>query len=265
MPRKVGLVFLSSLLLFSAACAGSPANDKPSSRTASPFFLSANDAGGLVFIGAAGRRSDPKDTLQFALEDAARKVAIYYDVSGECAVQNNIGSGLLDYTYNAYTALYYDKEGAVQYVDALQFDADTDTMETDNTFFVRVTYPAALPVPVRYRPVYARNGKPDWVDNPPLEIEGYEVGLGYSARHSSMADTYTNSFNNAIFSIIRNINTASQSSYLYYQNTGSLFGYKTASDNTTYSYGTLAGFYVLDMWIDPRTKAVSTLAIAKKL
>jgi hypothetical protein len=256
------------------ACAGWPASKGASPSDTTPaaassvqpsFFPSAPAGSGLVFIGAAGKRSNPKETLQFALEDAARRVTLFYEVTGEYAVENNIGSGAFDYTLNTHTSLYYNPEGAKQYVDALQFNADTDTLEIENTFFVRTTYPAALPVPVTYRPVYrGPDQKPDWVDNPPAKIEGYEVGVGYSARHASLADTYTNSCNNAIFSIIRNVNTVSRSSNLLHQNTGGLFGYKTSNDNITYSYGILTGFYVLDTWIDPHAKTVWTLAIAKR-
>ncbi|MDR0313676.1 MAG: hypothetical protein LBI14_08755 [Treponema sp.] len=264
MLRKIGFVILASLLLFSAACAGEPASHETvTTNTASSFFLSSHNVNGLVFIGVAGRRSNPKETLRLALEDAARRVAIFYNVTGEYAVQLNIGSGLFDYAQNTFTALYYDRGGPAQYIDALQFNTATDTLETENAFFIRTTYPATLAYPVSYSPVYDSDGKPDWVDNPPLEIGGYEVGVGYSGRYSSMADTCTNSYNNAIFAIIRNINTTAQSSDLYYQDT-SLFGYMTSSNNVTYSYGTLTGLYALDMWIDPQTKAVSTLVIAPK-
>jgi len=256
------------------ACAGRPALSDTTPATASnaplalavppSFFPSAPAGNGLVFIGATGKRSNPKETLQFALEDAARRVAIFHEVSGEYAVENNIGSGAFDYTHNTYTSLYYDKEGSNKYVDALRFNANSDTVEIENTFFVRTIYPSTLPVPVNYRPVRSPDQKPDWVGNPPAKIEGYEVGVGYSARHASLADTYTNSCNNAIFSIIRNVNTVSRGNNVLYNNTGGLFGYKTSSDNITYSYGILTGFYVLDTWIDPHTKTVWTLAIAKK-
>ena len=257
------------------ACAGTPApkgaSPSDSTSAAAPsavqpsFFPSAPTGNELVFIGAAGKRSNPKETLQFALEDAARRVAIFYEVSGEYAVENNIGSGAFDYTHNTYTSLYYNKEGVQQYVNALKFNADTDTTEIENSFFIRTTYPAVMSTPVRYRPVYrGPDKKPDWVDAPPAKIGDYEVGVGYAGRHSSLVDTYTNSCNNAIFAIIRNVNTTSRSSSTLYQNTGGLFGYKTSSDNITYSYGILTGFYVLDTWIDPKTKSVWTLAIAKK-
>jgi len=264
------------LCLLCMACTGAPApsDTTPATATAAlsaatpvpppSFFPSVPAGNGLVFIGVAGKRSNPKETLQFALEDAARRVALFHEVAGEYAVQNNIGSGAFDYTHNTYTSLYYNKEEAKRYIDTLQFNVDTDTIEIENTFFVRTVYPSALPVPVKYRPVYrGPDKKPDWVDNPPAEIEGYEVGIGYSGRHSSLADACVNSGNNAIFAIIRNVNTVFRSSNMLY-NTGGLFGYKTASDNITYSYGILTGFYVLDTWIDPHAKTVWTLAIAKK-
>jgi len=220
---------------------------------------------GLVFIGVSGKMSNPKDTLQFALEDAARQIAVFHRVSGEYMTINNVGSGAFDYTHNTYTSLQYDEAGAYQYVDSLQYDADVDTLEIENAFFVRTTYTSALSSPVRFRPKYSGdNKKPDWVDDPPFEIDGYEVGVGFAGRHSSLATTYRNSFNNAVFAIIRSVNTASHSSDLLYQTTTSLFGYKTSNDNTIYSYGTLTGFYVLDTWVDPREKTVWTLAIAKK-
>ena len=230
-----------------------------------PFFSSFPSNGGLVFIGVAGKRSNPNETLKLALEDAAQRVAVFYHVSGEYAVSNNIGSGAFDYSYNTHTQLFVNKEQSKKYVDALQYNADTDTMEIENSFFVRTVYPSSLPSAVNFNPKYTgADRKPDWIDNPPNEIEGYEVGIGFSGRYSSMTDTFTNSWYNAIFAIIRNINTSARSGDLLYQNTGNLFGYKTSSDNLLYSFGALNCFYVLDTWIDPKAKSVWTLAIAKK-
>jgi len=220
------------------------------------------DENGLVFIGSAGRRSNPKETLRFALEDAARQIAVFHKVAGEFTIVNNTGSGAFDYVNDTYTSLDYDIEGSKQYIDSLQFNADTDTLEIENAFFVRAIYRSALLFPLSYKPVHSSDQKPDWVDNPPLEIEGYEVGVGYSGRYSSLSDTYKNSCRNAIFEIIRGVNATSENSDILYQNTGNLFGYKTSNNNTVRSYGTLAGFYVLDTWMDSHEKSVWTLAIA---
>jgi hypothetical protein len=260
------LLFLFSLFFSLVTCTTRSASVTHEPAEGEVSFFNAIPAGnGLVFIGVTGKRSDPKETVQFALEDAAKRVAAFQQVYGEYALLNNVGSGAFDYAYDTHLFLNYDVEGSKQYVDALQFNADTDTLEMDNSFIIRTTYPASLSVPVNYHPTYGRsNQKPNWVDNPPLEIAGYEMGVGYSGRYSSLADTCTNAFHNAVFAIIRNVHSSFRSSSLLYQNSGSLFGYKTSNDNVSYSYGMLNGFYILDMWINPKDKSVWTLAIAKK-
>jgi hypothetical protein len=260
LPYLLYVVIFSTCSVFSASLSAPPVNDFEDS-----FFSSFPSNGGLVFIGVTGKRSNPKETLQFALEDAAQRVAVFYRISAEYAVENNIGSGAFDYSSKTSTRLFTDKEQSKQYVDALQYNADTDSIEMENSFFIRTVYPSSLPSHVNYRPKYGgTNRKPDWVDNPPNEIEGYETGVGFSGRYSSLTDTFANSWYNAVFAIIRNINTSSQSDDSFYQSTGSLFGYRTSNDNKLYSFGALSYFYALDTWIDPKTKSVWTLAIAKK-
>jgi len=266
MQLKKNLFYLPCLFVFST-CSIFPVSSPAlfDNVSGAPFFSSFPSNGELVFIGVAGKRSDPKETVQLALEDAAVRVAVFYHVSGEYVVENNVGSGAFDYSANTSTRLFADKEQSKQYVDALQYNAGTDSMEIDNSFFIRTVYKSPLPKEVNFNPKYrGSNRKPDWIDNPPNEIEGYETGVGFSGRYSSIADTFTNSWYNAVFAIIRKINTSSQSSGLLYHNTGSLFGYKTSNDNKLYSYGVLNYFYALDAWVDPKTKSVWTLAIAKK-
>jgi len=234
----------------------------------SSFLFSAPKEGELVFLGVAGKRSSRKETLKYALEDAARRVVFFNQVSGEYVVESSIGSGIFSYSNNTITTLYYNEEAVAAYVDSLKYDAEnkSDTIQVEKTVFIRTTYPSTLPFPVTYRPTYSvKDKKPSWVDNPNVVIPGYEVGIGYSWRYSSQFKTWINSYNNAVFSIIRNINYSTRSEVELYQNTGSLFGnQKSTSKNASYSYGTLYGFYILDAWMDPETKAVWTLAIARK-
>jgi len=264
--------FLLSLLLIITACASSPAASAPAKKVDSnareaSFFHFTPDRNGLVFIGAAGKQSKEKDSLRLALEDAARQVALFYSVFGEYAVRTDIGTGLFDYSRETATTLLYDEEGSSQYVESLQYDPDTDTILIENGFFVRATYPLTLSAPVSYRPKYSgADRKPDWVTHPPNEIAGYEVGISYSGRHSYLSDAYKNSRYNAVYSIIRSVNTSVRGTSLSYEvASGGSFGYKAASNNVNYSYGTLNGFYVLDTWIDPKSRAVWTLAIADRI
>jgi hypothetical protein len=264
--KKNNLFYLLLCPLIFSTCSTSANLSAPFiNNSSSSFFSSFPSNGGLVFIGVAGKRSNPNETLKLALEDAAQRVAVFYHVSGEYAVKNNIGSGAFDYSYKTRTKLYTDKDQSIKYVDALQYNTDTDSIEIDNSLFIRTIYPSSLPKAVNFNPKYrGADRRPDWIDNPPNEIDGYIVGVGFSGRYSSMTDTFTNSWYNAVFAIIRNINSSAQSSDLLYNNTGNLFGYKTSSDNLLYSFGALDCFYALDTWIDPKAKSVWTLAIAKK-
>jgi hypothetical protein len=261
--KKLLLIVLS---VFLTTCSTGPSSLPQTSKavSVSSFFSSMPSGNELVFIGAVGRRSNRADTLKLAIEDAAKRVAIFHGVYGEYAVEINVGSGAFDYTNNVYSAMYFNEGGSSQYIDSLKYNVSIDTIEIDNVFFIRTTYTSALPYPVNYRPTYNREGKPDWIENPPHQINGYEVGVGFAGRHSSMADTYTVSRNNAIYAIIRNINSVLQSRDTLYLNSGNLFGYKTSNDNVISSYGTLNGFYVLDTWIDQTTKTIWTLAVARK-
>ena len=262
-------IFFSLLpfFLFFGACTGGP---RPvnypdiDTDTSEPLLLSLPAESGLVFIGVAGKRSHPRDTVQSALEEAARRVAVFHNVSGEYLAENNIGSGAFDYTHNTRTVLYYDREGSGRYVDLLSYNSDTDAVEIDNTLIIRTTYRAALPHPVQYHPVYkGAEKKPDWVDNPPSTIGEYEAGIGYAGRHSTIAEACVTSFSNAIFAIIRNVCIKSSNTDILYQGSG-LFDYKTSNNNIIYASGSLSNFYVLDTWIDPANKSVWTLAIAQK-
>jgi hypothetical protein len=259
--------FFPLFFLFFAACGGAPefisdAGALFEAHTEDPFLLTLPGSSGLVFIGVAGRRSNPNETMQYALEDAARRAALFYGVSGECIINNEAGSGAFDYSYSNNSAVYYDEEGAIQYLEALEFDPDTDAMEMENALFIRASYRAALPGPVEYRPNYAGPGrKPDWVDQEP-RIPGYEVGIGYAGRYSSIADACTASWKNAVFSIVRNISTSAKAGGLNYQGPG-FFDYNTSDSKTIYAAAELENFYILDIWIDPQTKAVWTLGIAK--
>ena len=268
MRQKIFRLLPLSYLLFLTACISMPSFlSSPSENTDNTqqhFFSSFPSGGELVVIGVAGRRSNPQETIRLALENAAVKVGKYYRVGGEYAIQNYVGSGAFDYSHETHAVLHFDPESSKQYVESLKYDIDIDTFEYQNALFIRATYPASLPVPVSYRPGYnGEDRKPSWVENPPIEIDGYKVGVGFSNRRSSMADAVNNSRDNAIFAIIKSINTVTRSDSMMYMESGSLFGYKTSHENITYSFGTLDGFYVLDFWIDPKLLTVWTLAIAK--
>ena len=251
------------------ACASDPnASGNSSSVSIDPSFLQSIPTGnGLVFMVVAGKRSSRKETLKYALEDAARRVSIFNGVTAEYIYANSNDSTLLGNNQWIHAALEYDKEGVEKYIEILKFDPDkrSDIMEIENAVIIRTIYPVSLSNPVFYLPVYyGKEKKPNWVDTPPSSIGGYTVGIGYSDKHSSTAETWKKSFDEAIFSIVRSVDASFRSEESNIINTSSMFGYSRTTEDFIYSLRTLAEFYVLDAWMDPQTKAVWTLAIARK-
>jgi len=251
------------------ACASDP---NTSGNSSSPsvdisFLLSTPNGNELVFLGVAGKRSSRKETLKYALEDAARRVSIFNRVRAEFVYANRNDSTLMGNNQWTHAALEYDKERAERYIETLNFDPDkkSDIIEVENAVIIRTTYPVSLSSPIFYVPTYyGIEKRPNWVNAPPASIGGYNVGIGYSDKYSSTAETWKKSFDDAIFSIVRSMDASSKSEESNVINTSSMFGYSRTTEEFTYSLRTLAEFYVLDVWMDPKTKAVWTLAIARK-
>jgi hypothetical protein len=217
-------------------------------------------AGGLVFIGGAGVRSDREESVNLALQDIARKVSIFNAVEGEFVSYNKTGSSFFDYASNAQSSLFFD-EDYLGFVENLEYDPDTDVMQLDNSIFVRARFRGPEAVQVPYTLSGNRGSKPGWVDNPPAEISGYRVGIGYAGRRALHRDTVNASFEAAIFSIIRAMSSEVSAGTVNYQGSGS-FDYRSANDTAIRARGKLNSFYVLDTWMDPSNMSAWTLAIA---
>jgi hypothetical protein len=216
----------------------------------------------LIFHGTAGILSDRGKSIRLALEDAARKLAVFNAVEGRFYSYTRIGAGALDYRSETQTALNYD-QNYKSYVESLSFDPERDVRQSGNAIFVRARYRS--PVPVSIPPIPRSPGgreKPAWIDTPPL-IGGYLVGLGHAGRRSSPGDTVNVSFESAVFSIIKNTSTLMTGTTEDYQGSGVL-DFSSSAGGGMISGGILKGFYVLDTWTDPQTWAVWTLAIARE-
>jgi hypothetical protein len=261
------LLFFS---FFISACSGLPAVDETTGAgenidaPAPANFWNSMPSNGLVFIGGAGIRSNRDESILLALEDSARKISIFNAVEGEFVSYNKTGSGFFDYTADTQTSLHFD-ENYQDFVENLEYDPDTDIIQIDNTIFVRAHFNGPGAVQINYQlPSEQEGSKPGWVDNPPSEISGYRVGVGFAGRRASHRDTVNAAFEAAIFSIIRETSGQVSSAALNYQGSGFL-DYRGANDTAIRARGGLTGFYVLDTWMDPSNKAVWTLSICSDL
>jgi hypothetical protein len=219
-------------------------------------------AEGLVFIGGAGLRSDREESVNLALQDIARKVSIFNAVEGEFISYHKTGSSFFDYAADTQAALFFN-EDYLGFVESLEYDPDSDVMQIENSIFVRARFRGPATVSLQYRAPRSSgaNSRPGWVDDPPAEISGYRVGIGYAGRRGVHRDTVHASFEAAIFAIIRAMSSEVSAGAVNYQGAGS-FDYRSANDTAIRARGKLNSFYVLDTWMDPTNMSVWTLAIA---
>jgi hypothetical protein len=215
----------------------------------------------LVFYGVSGVLSHREAAIQLALEDAARKLAIYHSVEGRFTSNLNIGARFFDYQSETEASIDFDPDYK-RYVDNLIFDPETDVHTANNAVFVYARYVPPSPVQIDY-PVSLSKGNtmPAWVLDTP-EIPGYITGIGHAGRRGSHRDTVNSSYENAIYSILKNISTDVEGQTTNAQRDSGI-SYSATSSNAIRASGVLKGFYVLDFWVDPSTLAVWTFAVAK--
>jgi hypothetical protein len=236
------IIHLTSVLLllcsmpFSATAAGSKQKR-------------ANDH--LVFIGSARRYLSLDDSINAALRDAARKAAFFHSVSAEAASHESGGAlNTLMYGFEI-----KERGDYARYLDKLEYNRKTDVFESDGAVFVRAAYRSNAGINIDYTPAQ-NNKKPQWVDVKPSTLGSYMAAVGYSAPRLYHSDTVTASYENAVISLI-------ESSCTKIRTIESETNRAYNSSSLSVTAGTLTGFFVLDTWTDPVSKAVWTLAIAE--
>jgi hypothetical protein len=262
--RKNHIPWAALFFLFALnACSTLPSPPPPENAGSDPVnFWDSTPSRSLVFIGGASLRSNREESVNLALQDIARKVSIFNAVEGEFVSYNKIGSSFFDYASSVRSSLFFN-EDYLGFVEDLDYDPEADVMQIGNSIFVRARLRG--PAAVQVRPQGSRsadgNSRPGWIDNPPADISGYHVGIGYAGRRGLHRDTVNASFEAAIFSIIREMSSQVSAGAVNYQGSGS-FDYRSAHDTAISARGKLNSFYVLDTWMDPSNMSVWTLAIA---
>jgi len=222
------------------------------------YWVTLPKSGELVVLGVAGRQSSRDAEIRIATEDAARKIAMYNGVWASVRSVQSIGSGYLDYFLETETVLEYNQQFD-QFKDKLKFDPDRDiTRNNDGAIFIRFTYPLNFPGNINYKSGKNPDGSPDWTTKQAQQIGTFITGVGMSGRQDRFGDTVRKSYEAAAASIVTNY-----SAYMNSSNTS--IGSATELYISQVSEGLLKNFLVLEVWIDPKTRAVYTLAIASQI
>jgi hypothetical protein len=249
--------------LFSGCQTGPPPAEVPSGEASQHRISTFPGEGWLVFTGVAAIRSRREESVHLALEEAAKKVSLFERVEGTVRSYSNTGGRFLDYRSETTSSVDYRRDDTqnIEKIEQFEYDPDSDVFQYENAVFVRVRCRGSLPLSYQAPPA-GPDGKPAWVDNPPEAISGYAAGVGYAGRRNAHRDTVIASYDNAVLAIIRNQNTTVWSASEGFRGSGFL-DYSAASQKDTEASGVLTGFYVLEIWADPATKAVWTLAVAR--
>jgi hypothetical protein len=210
--------------------------------------------GQIYVLGISGRRNNLDDAIAGALEDAARRVALYHGLHAKSASVLNVGQGSLDYYADTDYWLTINNEAGL-YSGELVFDKDSDVLEIDGQVYVLAKYSSASSIP-SYNSML-QDGRPNWVKDYALEIPGYLTGIGMSKNKGSPQRTYQGSYENAIVHMLSRLSTTV---------TGSVddIDGSRMTQNITTSEGDLKNVIILETWTDRNTGAVWTLLIANE-
>jgi hypothetical protein len=251
--RKLLAICVAMLI---CACASS--NSQVSKGNLSfNYWVTLPKSGELVVLGVSGKLSSRNAEIKAATEDAARKISMYYGVWASVKSVQRIGPGYLDYYLYSNTNLEYDQQ-LDNYVEKLKFDPARDiTRNEDGAVFIRFTYPLNFPESISYKSGKNPDGSPEWTTKRP-QIDGFITGVGASGKQERVGNTFRKSYEAAVASIVSNYSSNIDSSDT-----------SIGSATETYIYqesgGLLTNFLVLEVWLDPKTRAVYTLAVASQI
>jgi len=271
MKLKILTLFFISLVLISCAGIGSGSNAAQDSFfngqwSVNTPMLTHHDTGSwisgplegqFIIIGVSGRLLRHNDEIEAAKLDAARKASMYHFIQGSIEMTNTEGSrGFFDYSTNTRLELNYD-QNLENYINRLSFDPQTDVLRGNGATYVRFRFDIRSDN-LNYIPERTTS-RPVWVNNRNLpQFEGFTTVVGFAGRRTRLRDTINASMDSAAARLIETASYINETREIVID--GSQF-----SSTVVRSEGRLSNFQVLAFWIDPDSRAVSTLAIARVL
>jgi hypothetical protein len=217
------------------------------------YWLCAPRNGSITIVGFSSQLLKDEDEVASALDDAARRVAIFHGVKGKVVSMIDSGSGYLDFSYVTDINLDYGSDYQ-KYMERIVFDKEKDVTRRPEIIYITAAYPADHGL-AGYTTTMI-DGKPSWTKKPPLEISGFLAGVGFSKAQRLLKDTITKSHEAAISSIIARVSTQTATQEVD-------AGGGRALSVTQISEAALVNCLALEIWVDAGTKAVWTLAVAK--
>lgn len=272
--KTVFTTILSCTVFFS--CAGSPSVQQAAGPAevieAAPktyvngsereFWNTSTSGGDLIIVGVGGIYLYERESIQKALEDAAKKVSLFTGIRGATVYYEHIGTSFWDYVVADRTKIEYN-ENYHGYIEQLEYDPDRDIIINERGAFVRVRYKHSDPLHVVYPSSGSETERPEWVTNPPVSIGGFIAGVGYGRPQMYSHGAYAASYETAIANLISRGATSIEGKNLQQQ--GERYNYDDVRENTITASALISGFYVLQVWVDPKDGGVYSLVIAQSV
>ena len=258
--KKTGAIF-ASLIILSCVNTGSVVDGTSVATNINDqlipagYFVTIPNQNSINIIGVSGSMQKRETEINNALEDAARKASMFHGMSVYYEITQSTGSGFFDYQNISSLIIDYDKQ-LESYMEKLKYDPECDILTEDNVVYIRFTYPVNFPNQITYSFSKNINGSPEWVTTRPKSIDGFITGIGYSARQFRRQDTFVRSYESAIAELVSNLSTVVSIKNI-------AIGNRHVTETETHSSGNLKNFIIMEIWVDPDTLAVWTLAIAQ--
>jgi len=219
------------------------------------FVLNLTNNNFITFIGASSRLMNRAGEIIAAQNDAARRVAQFYEISGQVEHFHSHGSGLFDFDDNFFINIDNNEADYSHFVNLLTFNAETNVFHFNRGTIVYFQYDTQH-APINFASSVNRSGRPFWVERSNFTIEGYRIAVGFARNREWLRDTITRASEAAMAKLLMEVATDIETSVTELSN-------NTLNSITLRSFGTLHGFRIIELWIDPANGSVYVLAIAK--
>jgi len=256
----VALFFIFFTASITVSCASSQKNT-PNARVASPleqsnYFTLDSQDGSLVVLGVSSRMVKRNEEIAAAQEDAAKKVALYYGVSGSVESNYRQGASFFDYIADSSLNIESTIGDYSVFIDGLTFNSETDVIEFQGGSIVRFHYSAGIPR-ISYKGTLGTDGRPSWINRNNFSIEGYVAAVGFSQNQVWLRDTVMKATEATAARLISGMETVIETTVEDVQGQSSL------TYITTKSSGVLNDFRIIEFWIDPSNLSVYALGVAR--
>jgi len=227
-------------------------------------MIAGSPGGELVVIGVSGRHSRVEDEIEAARDFAARKIAMFYGMSGTVEFFQQTGTTVFDFLAESNTNIAPTTADHTQFLDRLTFDPDRDVYRFvgrgimgRNGTLVRFRYTAQVSQ-VNVARTIDSDGRPGWVNHRNLPIvDGHAVVVGFSQNQTYFWETVIRSARATAAMMITGISTETETTHVDVIGGGMLTHIRTRGQ------GTLENFRVLEFWVDPVNMSVYTLGVAR--